>query len=316
MKFYRGIKNIPLLPKGCVLTIGNFDGIHLGHKNIIKKLLNTANNNNLPSAVLFFEPQPLEFFSSNKAPARLTSLFEKYETFRNIGIDYLFCLRFSKELANLSATDFIKEILIKKFNVKHLIIGDDFHFGQNRIGNYEFLKNWNLINNQFIVEQVDTFYIDNERVSSTAIRRALNSDNLQLAKKLLGRNYSIIGKVVHGKQLGRKIGFPTANVELKRFLAPINGVYAVDIIINDKVYQGMANIGTRPTINNEQSFPRLETFIFDFNKNIYGTRIRVEFLAKIRNEIKFSSLEELQIQLKKDLFIVQNYFTKLNKFNC
>jgi len=187
MKFIRGIENITAHKEGCVLTLGNFDGIHLGHQNILNNLKIEAQKRNLPSAVVFFEPQPREFFSKEKSPARLSSLYEKYTFFKNLDIDFLYCLRFSKDLASMSCDDFVKKIIIGKFNVKHLIIGDDFCFGNNRQGNFNFLWEYSKKTKAFTIEKTTSFLIQNLRVSSTLIRTALANDNLQLAHKLLGR---------------------------------------------------------------------------------------------------------------------------------
>lgn len=308
MKFIRGIKNIPNLNKGSVLTIGNFDGLHLGHQSIVNRVKEKAQELDLYSSVVFFEPQPKEFFNATQKPPRLTGLHQKYYLFNQLDIDYLFCLRFSNHIAKLSPLDFIEQILIDKFKVKYLIIGDDYRFGHKRAGNYEYLQDYALKTNAFKVERTPSFTIDGTRVSSTAIREALSLDQLDLVAKYLGRNYSITGKVMHGKQIGKTIGFPTANINLNQYISPIKGVYAVKVKVGDKTYKGIANIGTNPTVNGNE--PRLETFIFDFNEQIYGERIIVEFISKIRSEKKFSSLDELKKQIEQDQKTALEIFNK------
>lgn len=298
MKFIRGIKNIPDISSGTVLTIGNFDGIHLGHQSIINRVRQKASEQGLPSGVVFFEPQPKEFFCRGSKPPRLTSLHQKYYQFSKLDLDYLFCLRFSEQIASLSPQEFIEQILIDRLNVKHLIIGDDFQFGSGRSGNYAVLLEYSEKTGLFTVEKTPSFILNGVRVSSTAIRNALAADRLDLASSYLGRLYGIWGKVMHGKQLGRTLGFPTANINFNQYVAPVSGVYAVYVTVGGTRYRGMANIGSNPTVNGDTS--RLEVFIFDFSCDIYGEWIFVELLQKIRSEVKFAGLDELREQLAKD----------------
>ncbi len=304
MKFERGILNIKPSPHGCVLTLGNFDGIHLGHQQIVNLVKQKSEKLGIPSSVLFFEPQPREFFAHTKSPARLTTLHEKYSFMNKLGIDNLYCLRFSDELANISADDFINKILLKKFNVKHLVIGDDFHFGRGREGSFDLLNEYSHRTGIFTVEQAPSYFIDGKRVSSTLIRQALADDRLTDAEKMLGRHYSITGKVVHGQQIGRKLGFPTANIALNRTIVPVGGVYTVSSDIDGSTCYGIANIGIRPTLNGTQ--PRLEAFLFNFEGDLYGKRLTFQILEKIRNEQKFDNIEQLRIQIEKDKKLALN----------
>ncbi len=305
MQFIRGICNITPSSQGCVLTLGNFDGIHCGHQQIVQLVREQSIKLKLPSAVVFFEPQPLEFFAHTKSPARLTTLHEKYQFMNKLGIDYLYCLRFSQELANLTAQEFIQQILIEKFNVKHLIIGDDFHFGRGRGGSFDLLSTFSKSTNLFTVQQAPSFYINKQRVSSTLIRKALSADHLEDAELMLGRPYSITGKVIHGQQIGRTLGFPTANIDLKRIIAPVSGVYVVSAQIQQTTYYGIANVGTRPTVNGK--IPRLEVFLFNFTGDLYGQRLTVLILKKIRPERKFVDLEHLKSQIVQDKITALDY---------
>ncbi len=307
MNFVRGIENLKTPLSGCVLTLGNFDGIHLGHQNILAKLKSEARKLNLPSAVIFFEPQPREFFCPKESPARLSSFYEKFTFISNMGIDILCCLRFSSELANMEPLTFIQKILVDNLHVKHLIIGDDFCFGKKRQGNFKFLQEFSIKYQLFTLEKTQSYILDEMRVSSTLIREALASDQLDLAQKLLGRPYAISGKVVHGQQLGRTLGFPTANIQLKRRVCPVKGVYAVSVLYCNKTYQGIANVGSRPTVHGIED--RLEVFLFNFNENIYNKRITVNFLHKLRSEQLFSSVAELKQQIIIDQVNAREYFS-------
>ena len=314
MKFLRGILNITPLEKGCVLTLGNFDGIHLGHQKIVETVKMKSTELGAPSAVLFFEPQPREYFAHEKSPARLTTLHEKYRFMSSLGIDYLYCLRFSNLLSDLGAEEFIERILIGKFNVRHLVIGDDFRFGRGRGGSYETLLQYGRDTGRFTVQKSPSFTIDGLRVSSTLIRKALAEDRLDQARAMLGRYYSISGKVVHGQQIGRTIGFPTANISLNRIVTPVSGVYAVTADFEDRQLLGVANIGTRPTLAGQE--PRLEVFFFNFHDNLYGRRMTVQIRGKIREEQKFSSLDQLKQQIEQDKLAAQEILAKQALHSC
>ncbi|WP_301098373.1 bifunctional riboflavin kinase/FAD synthetase [Otariodibacter sp.] len=315
MQLIRGIHNLtryPILAKGCVLAIGNFDGVHLGHKYILKRLLDKSYELSLPSVVMLFEPQPREFFAKqNKiivAPARLMRLRDKLYYLREIGIDYVLCLHFNSKFAEQSPEQFVQNILVKKLNVKYLSVGDDFRFGKNRQGDFQFL---NEVGSKygFQVDNSNSYCLDGLRISSSLIREALKNDDLKLVEKMLGKPYSIRGRVVHGNKLGRTIGFPTANVMLNRLVTPIQGVYAVSIKTkNTSNFFGVANVGNRPTINGTK--PILEVHIFNFSGEIYGEVIEISFLKKIRSEIKFESFDALKNQIKQDVIVARTFFER------
>lgn len=301
MQLVRGIHNIELKTQfsrqGCVLTIGNFDGVHLGHVRVIEALVLQAKTRGVPSAVMVFEPQPQELFSPNTAPARLTRLRDKYVLLKRLGVDYLICVNFNRKFANLSATEFVEQLLVNKLNIKHLIIGDDFHFGKNRTGDFAMLHNAGEKFN-FSVSDTASYKLENCRISSTEIRKALVNGNLAEAEKMLGRPYAIIGRVFHGDKRGRELGFPTANILLKRRVSPVSGVYVVKVNTPFGTFYGVANIGNRPTVKGVRQ--QLEVHIFDFEQIIYGQIIEVVLLDKLRNEIKFASLSALTEQIAVD----------------
>jgi riboflavin kinase/FMN adenylyltransferase len=297
MQLVRGIHNIQLNDHGCVLTIGNFDGVHLGHQQVIKALVSKAKALNCVAAVLVFEPQPQELFSPETAPARLCRLRDKYNLLAKLGVQRLICVNFSAKFANQSAQHFIEHLLVNKLGIKHLIVGDDFHFGKNRTGNFSMLCQAGE-KYGFDVSDTASYKMADCRISSTAIRQALEQDDLVSVKQMLGREYSIIGRVFHGDKRGRQLGFPTANVLLKRRVSPLSGVFAVMVKTNNGEFKGVANIGARPTINGIRQ--QLEVHIFDFDENVYGQCIEVVVKKKLRPVIKFDSLEALTAQIRQD----------------
>jgi riboflavin kinase/FMN adenylyltransferase len=300
MRLIRGLSHLEPLKNGCVLTIGNFDGLHLGHKAVIKKLAERGEALALPVIAMTFEPQPLEYFLGENAPSRLMRLREKVIRFAKLPVDELLILRFNQFLANCDAEQFIEEILVKKLNVKHLVIGDDFHFGKARRGNFAMLKDKGKLFG-FDVEDTGSYQIAGLRVSSTLIRDALGNGDLALAEKLLGCSYSVCGRVAHGDKRGRTIGYPTANIRMFRKNAPVNGVFAVTMTgIDDREFEGVANVGTRPTVDGGSKVI-LEVHLFDFDKEIYGRYVEVHFKQKIRDEMRFQSLDELKAQIVKDV---------------
>jgi riboflavin kinase/FMN adenylyltransferase len=302
MKIIRGIHNIKSIHRECVLTIGNFDGVHIGHKKILDKVKNISKKLNKPSVVITFEPLPEEFFLGKHF--RLSSLREKYFEIEQCGIDYLLVLPFNSKLANLPAENFIKNILVDKLDINYLIVGDDFCFGSDQLKVFNYLKS---VSCKFAVEDSNTLGFNNNRISSSWIRKALSGHDLKTVYQLLGRNYSIIGRVMHGNGRGRTFGFPTANLPFRYRVTPLSGVYAVYVHgIDNKNYFGMANVGIRPTINGKESL--LEVNILDFDKDIYGKFIRVEFVEHIRDEKKFDSIAELIIQMKEDAKVVRSFF--------
>ena len=310
MHLIRGLAHLKPLKNGCVLSIGNFDGVHTGHRKVIVKLSAQGRRRNLPVVVMVFEPQPLEFFLGGNAPSRLMRLREKVIQFKSLPIDKVLVVKFNQSMANYQAEDFITHYLVKKLNVKHLIIGDDFHFGKARCGNFAMLKEKGKLFG-FSVEDTNSHYVEDHRVSSTLIRDALVSGDLSKAKQLLGRDYSVCGRVAHGNKRGRTIGFPTANIRMFRKNTPITGVFAVTMTgIGDKEIQGVANVGTRPTVDGGNRVI-LETHLFDFNQDIYGQYVEVHFKQKIRDEIRFNSIDELKTQIEKDIITAKQIFTHL-----
>ncbi|KGJ91817.1 bifunctional riboflavin kinase/FAD synthetase [Colwellia psychrerythraea] len=297
MQLVRGIHNIRLQDHGCVLTIGNFDGVHLGHQQVIKALVRKAKALNSVAAVLVFEPQPQELFSPETAPARLCRLRDKYNLLAQLGVQRLICVNFTLKFANQSAQHFIEHLLVNKLGIKHLIVGDDFHFGKNRTGNFSMLCQAGD-KYGFDVSDTTSYKMADCRISSTVIRQALEQDDLVTVKQMLGREYSIIGRVFHGDKRGRQLGFPTANVLLKRRVSPLSGVFAVLVNTNMGQFKGVANIGARPTINGVRQ--QLEVHIFDFDESLYGQCIEVIVKKKLRPVIKFDSLEALTAQIHQD----------------
>ena len=279
------------------LTIGNYDGIHLGHQAILKKLISESKSNNILSSVMTFEPHPREFFSPKLAPKRIISLREKLEYFDELKIDQVFIVNFNDEFSRKSYLDFI-EILKKNIQAKKIIIGNDFRFGKQREGNID-----KLIDNSVDVCVMNKIEYKGERVSSTIIRDSLAAGDLKRAAMLLGRSYSISGKVVHGDKRGREIGFPTANIHMFHNRPPLKGVFAVKL---NNMY-GVANLGVRPTIAGFSKL-NLEVHLFNFSKNIYGKHAHVTFLKKIRDEKKFENIDALKKQIQIDIENVKKFF--------
>ncbi len=312
MRIIRGLTHLEPLQNGCVLTIGNFDGLHLGHRTVIQRLAEHGKTLDLPVVVLLFEPQPLEYFLAENAPARLTRLREKVIQLLALPVDQLVVLKFNRQLADFKAERFIEHILIKKLNVKHLVIGDDFHFGKTRRGNFSMLQEAGKIFG-FRVEDTRSIIQNEQRISSTLIRDALGAGDLNSAASMLGRDYSVCGRVAHGDKRGRLLGFPTANIEMFRKNTPIVGVYAVTVTgIDDNTYNGVANVGTRPTVDGSAKVI-LETHLFDFNRDIYGHYVDVHFKQKIRNEVRFQSLENLKSQIHLDIQEAKKIFAELQQ---
>lgn len=297
MEFIRGLNNVKPQHSGCVLTIGKFDGVHLGHQAVLSNVLQKADALGLPATVMVFEPQPEEVFSPQKAPARISPLREKYELLKQQGVDRLLAVRFNKAFASQSADTFVHDLLVDKLGVKFLVVGDDFRFGQGRKGDFAMLQ---AAGRQYGFDVVSTqsFTVHAHRISSTAVREALANSDFTLAQEMLGRPFAVYGRVVHGDKKGRTIGFPTANVMLKRSRAPIHGVFAVHVAVDGNKFNGVANIGTRPTLNGVRN--QLEVHIFDMSADLYGKPITVFPVAKIRDEQKFDSFDILKAQIQAD----------------
>ncbi len=297
MQLIRGSHNLRPEHRGCVLTIGNFDGVHLGHQTVLKQVKQKAKQLGLAAVVMTFEPQPLELFMRQKAPARLTRLRDKFVQLSKLDLDRLLCINFNKEFAQLPAKQFVEKLLIEQLGVKYLVVGDDFRFGKDRQGDFALLQQAGK-EHGFEVVSTESFCLDTQRVSSTAIRRALASDELEAAKTMLGRDYSISGRVSHGRKLGRTIGFPTANLPLKRCVSPVSGVFVVEAEFKGQILGGVANVGQRPTVDGVRQ--QLEVHFFDFSTNLYGEQLEVCLLHKLRDEVKFPSFEALKTQIELD----------------
>jgi riboflavin kinase / FMN adenylyltransferase len=307
MRLIRGIPHLPVFKNGCVLSIGNFDGVHLGHQAVIKKLAGRGKVLGLPVVIMVFEPQPLEYFLGADAPPRLTRLREKIIQLAKLPVDDLVIVRFNKQIANYEAALFIEEVLISKLNVKHLVIGDDFHFGKARQGDFALLKEKGKAFG-FQVEDTGSLQVSGQRVSSTLIRKALAMGDLDKAGAMLGYPYSVCGRIVHGDKRGRTIGYPTANIRMSRKNIPVSGVFAVTMTgIDGLEFQGVANVGVRPTVDGSNNVV-LETFLFDFNKDIYGCYVEVHFKQKIRAEQRFQTVDGLIAQIEEDVAAAKKIF--------
>ncbi|MFK3974787.1 bifunctional riboflavin kinase/FAD synthetase [Pseudomonas sp. NPDC087358] len=311
MQLVRGLHNLRPQHRGCIATIGNFDGVHRGHQAILARLRERAVELGLPSCVVIFEPQPREFFSPETAPARLARLRDKLDLLAAEGVDLVLCLPFNQRLSKLSAAEFVDTVLIDGLGVKHLEVGDDFRFGCDRIGDFDFLQKVGA-DKGFTVEAAQTVEIDGVRVSSTKVRNALAAGDFTLAADLLGRPFEISGRVLHGQKLARQLGTPTANVQLKRRRVPLTGVYLVSAKIDDKVWPGVANIGVRPTVAGDGR-PHLEIHLLDFAGDIYGRRLTVVFHQKLRDEQRFASLEALKTAIDADVAAARAHWGMVNR---
>ena len=308
-KLIRSLYNLTRAEQGGVVTIGNFDGVHLGHQQLIAKVVAVAKERRVPSLVMTFEPHPFEFFSGDELTIpRLTRLREKYRALAECGIDNILILPFNQKIASISASDFIKHILVESLQVRHIIIGDDFHFGYRRLGNFALLQEMGA-QCGFTVEAMPTVILGGERVSSTRVRQALAEGDHALVRALLGHPYSMLGRVRGGDQLGRQLGFRTANIYLHRKLTPVRGVYTVYMHgIAEHPLPGVANVGTRPTVDGTTTL--LEVHLLAFNQDIYGRYVQVEFCEKLRDEERYPNLELLKLQIAKDVAVARDYFAK------
>ena len=301
----RVIRGLPSSSDGPVaLTIGNFDGVHRGHQAMLSRLIEAAEDLALPSAVLTFDPHPREFFSAGSAPPRVSSLRSKLECFAEQGVARTVVARFDQRLASLSPDEFIADVLVRRLDVRWVLVGEDFRFGKGRAGDIATLR---AAATTFSVEAMRTVSVGNERASSSAVRRALASGNLDHAAAMLGRPFAIAGRVAHGSKLGRSLGFPTANIQLRR-MPPVSGVFAVRVHgLGNASLPAVASVGVRPTIT-DSGKPLLEVFIFDFDQAIYGRRIVVEFLHKLRDEERLPDLEALARRIRGDVADARAYF--------
>lgn len=305
MNLIRGTYNIKPEHRGTVATIGNFDGIHRGHQAIVRQLHDLARRLDTRTTVITFDPLPGEYFLGDKAPARLTTLREKFIQFDRLGVDQLLTMPFNRKLAEMPAQQFIDDILVRGLAIKALVIGDDFRFGKGREGDFNLLRQ---AGEHYGFEVIDTKTVldDEERISSTRIRNALAAGDLELAARLLGRPYSMSGTVIHGEKLGRTIGFPTANIRVHRTVSPLHGVFAVEV---ECIGYGVTNVGTRPTVDGKGFL--IETHLLDFDGDLYGQHINIRWLKKLRGEQKFDSLDALKAQIRKDIDAARLYFAQL-----
>lgn len=306
MELIRGLHNLRPWHRGCAATIGNFDGVHLGHQAVLGQLSERAAELGLPMVVVTFEPQPQEFFRPATAPPRLTRLREKLEALRRYAVERVLVLRFDARLAALSGDEFIQRVLVDGLDVRYLVVGDDFRFGQGRAGDFRLLQETGA-REGFQVVNMHTFAVGGERVSSTRVRTALAQGDLEAAEALLGRPYRISGRVAAGEQRGRTIGFPTANIHLHRHQSPLQGVYAVELFgLEQEPLPGVANLGRRPTVGGTRL--QLEVHLFDFDREIYGRNVHVNFLRRIRDERTFESFDALRRQIDVDAAQARAFF--------
>ncbi|HBI22332.1 MAG TPA: bifunctional riboflavin kinase/FAD synthetase [Legionella sp.] len=291
---------------GSVATIGNFDGVHRGHQALLALLRKKADALNLPLLVILFEPQAGEYFKQEQAPARLYRLRDKLNALRQCGVDGVLCLKFDAQLSRLTAEAFAENIIFTQLKVQYLLLGGDFRFGCDRRGDVALLREWAAIRG-VVVETYPEFCINHVRVSSTQIRHALYLGDLNLAESLLGRQYSLCGRVQHGQGMGRKWGVPTANLNLPRGALPLSGVFCVHVArVGKPLLMGVANMGNRPTVDGRKNV--LEVHLFDFDESLYGEFIEISFVHKLRDEIKFSSVDDLLLQIHADVAAARVFF--------
>lgn len=298
MELVRGLHNVDLTARGCVLTIGAFDGIHRGHQEMIRVLRTLAAADRLPATLLSFEPTPREFFAKATPPARLTRFREKYAALRQYGVERFVCLRFDERMRSMSADEFSGEVLVNALGARHVIVGHDFRFARDLAGTVQTLREFGR-RGGFAVTEVPPFEIDGERVSSSLIRAALDAGDMARAAKLLGRPYRMTGKVVEGAKLGRKLGFPTANLRPQRRATPLAGVFAIRVSgCGLQNAPGVASLGTRPAVNGKELL--LEAHVFDFEGDLYRRYLHVDFIERLRDELWFPDMDQLVAQMSKD----------------
>jgi len=311
MRLFRGAKQIKDHLSGSVLTIGNFDGVHLGHQALLSSLRKKSDALGLPLVVVLFEPQPSEYLSSAHAPSRLSTLREKIEVLAELQVDTVVCFKFDQKLAKTPAADFADLYLFKSLKCKYLLVGNDFRFGWQRQGDFALLEKLG-VQHQCEVHSFSDFKLDYIRVSSTKIREALARGDLVTAKTYLGRDYSMCARVTKGDGRGRQWGIPTANLHLNRNGLPLRGVFCVHVKWKDNLYHAVANLGTRPTVDGTKNI--LEVHILDFEGELYGDMLQVFFLHKIRDEVKFKSVKELIDQIQSDINVTKQFFCNSDKF--
>ena len=298
MELIRGMHNLRERHRGCVATIGNYDGVHRGHQHMIAAVRARADELGVPAVVITFEPTPREFFAGPAAPSRLTRLREKLQALQLYGVDRVVVLRFDRRMQGMGADEFVQRLLVDGLGVRHVVVGHDFHFARRREGTIETLRAAGAAHG-FTVAEVGQFLLEGERVSSSLVREALNRGDLERATRLLGRPYRMAGRVRLGKRLGRTLGYPTANLALQRKVVPLWGIFAVRVSGAGLVdYPAVSSLGTRPTVNGTD--PLLEVHLFDFDGDLYGRHLDVDFVARLRDEQKFESLDALVAQMNRD----------------
>ncbi len=306
MEVIRGLHNLHPRHRGCALTIGNYDGVHLGHKALLARLREAAAEQRLPAAAMIFEPTPREFLDPAGAPPRLSSLREKLEDLRDCGLERVLCLRFTERLAGLSAADFVDDLLAARLGAKIVAVGDDFRFGAQRKGDFAFLQSRGAHNGMQTI-RLDEIRIDGERVSSTVVRARLASGDAAGAARMLGGPYRICGRAVPGQRLGQQLDMPTANLAVRRKPAPKFGVYAVTVLgLGETAREGVASLGFRPSVRSEGCW--LEVHLFDFAGELYGRRLNVQLHKFLRVEERFDSLDALRTQMHRDADAARNFF--------
>src|SRR3990167_7826385 len=306
MKLIRGNDHLTQTLTGSVVTLGNFDSMHVGHQALLRQLKTLGEQRHLPTVLITFEPQPKEFFEKQQTVARLMRFREKYLAAQKYGIDHVVCLRFNRALADLSPEDFVKNILVDQLGMTAIVVGEDFRFGAKRRGNVDLL---NALGERYHFQTfpIQAIALDGERVSSTRVRAALQAGDMKGAEKLLGHSYRLSGKVVHGNKIGRDLGFPTANINLHRKLVPIAGVFVIRASIEgEESYCGVANVGTRPVFNGTRVL--LEVHLFDFHADIYQHHLEVEFLHKLRDEAYYDNRADLIAQIRLDVAAAKAWF--------
>jgi len=312
MELIRGLQNLRSKHRGCAVTVGAFDGVHRGHQTVLARLKARAQTLSLPATVIVFEPLPREYFQPLEAPARITNLRERLEALATTGIDRVLVLPFNKKMRSMSADAFIKTVFVEGLGARYIELGDDFRFGNSREGDFEYARQWGE-KYGYEVQRTATQTLDGKRVSSTWIREALLAGDFALAEHLLGRSFTMTGRVEYGRQLGRTIGCPTANMRIGRLRSPMSGVYAVWVsgagLCNAL---GVANVGTRPTVS-DGTKANLEVHVIDRHVDLYGKRLTVRFVDKVRDEKKFDSLDALQAAIAGDVARVRSQFSESSK---
>lgn len=309
MQLIRGLENLTQPLSGSALTLGNFDGIHLGHQALIAKTQCLAERDRVQSLVVTFEPQPKEFFAGRQVVPRLMRLREKYIALQRMNVDILLCLRFDKALAALSAEEFVRDILVAQLGMRAIVVGHDFRFGAKRQGDYQLLQSM-ASQYHFTTHVSEAVKKEQWVVSSTRVREALTQGKMEQVTQLLGRPYSLLGNVVYGHQRGRDLGFPTANIHLHREMVPLSGVFVVRAKLGNECFNGVANVGIRPTFNGSRVV--LEAHLFDFNCTIYGSHLEVMFLHQLRPEKRFSDFSDLVAAIKDDVQQAKQYLRASN----